>query len=78
MSRVANRIIDLPSGVTVSVGAGAVTVKGAKGTLSLPLGPGVSVQQQDKKLSVKYEGSEPGAHDAPARYARTWPTWSPA
>ena len=57
MSRVANRIIDLPSGVTVSVGAGAVTIKGAKGTLSMPIGPGVSVQQQDKKLSVKYEGS---------------------
>ncbi|MFI4869638.1 MAG: 50S ribosomal protein L6 [Steroidobacterales bacterium] len=57
MSRVANRIIDLPSGVTVSVAAGAVTVKGTKGALSMRLGPGVSVQQQDKKLSVKYEGS---------------------
>jgi len=56
MSRVANRIIDLPTGVTVSVAAGAVTVKGAKGTLSMPIGPGVSVQQQDKKLAVKYEG----------------------
>ena len=57
MSRVANRIIDLPSGVTVSVSAGAVTVRGAKGALSLPIGPGVSVQQQDKKLSVKYQGT---------------------
>ena len=32
MSRVANRIIDVPSGVTVSVAAGNVTVKGAKGS----------------------------------------------
>src|ERR1700733_14811516 len=57
MSRVANRIIDVPSGVTVSVAAGNVTVKGAKGALTMALGPGVSVQQQDKKLSVKYEGT---------------------
>src|SRR3984885_586515 len=58
MSRVANRIIDLPSGVTVSVAAGAVTVKGAKGTLTMPIGTGVSIEQQDKKLSVKYLGNE--------------------
>ena len=58
MSRVANRIIDLPTGVTVSVAAGAVTVKGAKGTLTMPIGTGVSIEQQDKKLSVKYQDSE--------------------
>ena len=58
MSRVANRIIDVPSGVTVSVAAGNVTVKGAKGALTMALGPGVSVQQQDKKLTVKYQGNE--------------------
>jgi len=58
MSRVANRIIDLPSGVTVSVAAGAVTVKGTKGALTMPIGPGVSIEQQDKKLSVKYEANE--------------------
>ena len=34
MSRVAKRVIDLPAGVTVSVAANVVTVKGAKGTLS--------------------------------------------
>jgi large subunit ribosomal protein L6 len=58
MSRVANRIIELPSGVTVSVAAGAVTVKGAKGALTMTIEPGVSLQQQDKKLTVKYEGTE--------------------
>jgi len=58
MSRVANRIIDLPSGVTVSIAAGNVTVKGAKGALTMAIGPGVSVEQQDKKLSVKYAGTE--------------------
>jgi large subunit ribosomal protein L6 len=58
MSRVANRIIDLPSGVTVSVAGDAVTVKGAKGALTMLIGAGVSIEQQDKKLSVKYEGTE--------------------
>ena len=58
MSRVPNRIIDLPSGVTVSVSGGAVTVKGAKGALTMPISPGVSIEQQDKTLSVKYEATE--------------------
>jgi large subunit ribosomal protein L6 len=58
MSRVANRIIDVPAGVTVSVAAGVVTVKGAKGTLSLPVGNGISVEQQDKQLSVKFQGDD--------------------
>ncbi len=56
MSRVANRLIDLPAGVTVSVAADAVTVKGAKGALTVAIGAGVSVVQQDKKLAVKYQG----------------------
>jgi large subunit ribosomal protein L6 len=56
MSRVANRSIELPAGVSVSVAAGAVTVKGAKGTLTLPLVAGVSVVQQDKQLAVQYQG----------------------
>jgi len=58
MSRVAKRVIDLPSGVTVSLAADLVTVKGAKGSLSLPLGSGVSVVQEEKKLSVKYQGDD--------------------
>lgn len=58
MSRVANRLIDLPTGVTVSVAADAVTVKGAKGALTVAIGPGVSVVQQDKKLAVKYQGDD--------------------
>jgi large subunit ribosomal protein L6 len=58
MSRVANRIIDVPAGVTVSVAAGVVTVKGAKGSLSLPVGNGISVEQQDKQLSVKFQSDQ--------------------
>ena len=57
MSRVANRIIDLPSGVTVSVAAGNVTVKGAKGALTMALGPGVSLQQQPRDASKSRQRS---------------------
>jgi large subunit ribosomal protein L6 len=58
MSRVANRIIDLPSGVTVSVTPAAVVIKGSRGSLSLILGAGVSVVQQDKTLAVKFQGDD--------------------
>jgi large subunit ribosomal protein L6 len=58
MSRVASRPIDLPSGVTVTVTAGAVTVKGAKGSLSLPVPNGISVVQENKQVAVKFEGND--------------------
>ena len=54
MSRVANKIIEIPTGVTVTVAAGVVTVKGAKGTLSLSMSAGVSVAQDSKQLQVKF------------------------
>ena len=58
MSRVAKQVIDIPSGVTVTVADNAVTVKGAKGTLTLPVGVGVSVAQENKQLQVSY--ADPG------------------
>ncbi len=54
MSRVAKAPVDLPQGVTVTVSADGVTVKGAKGSLSLPLSSGIQVEQQEKRLAVKY------------------------
>ena len=58
MSRVAKRPVDLPQGVTASVAANTVKVKGAKGELSLLVANGVSVEQQDKKLQVKFDGQQ--------------------
>jgi len=49
----AKKPVNLPQGVTVTVDAGSVTVKGAKGTLSLPLAEGVLVEQADKAINVK-------------------------
>jgi large subunit ribosomal protein L6 len=58
MSRVAKRVVDVPSGVTVSLATGQVTIKGAKGSLSLPLSAGVSVVQEEKQLAVQYQGDD--------------------
>jgi large subunit ribosomal protein L6 len=55
MSRVAKRPVDLPQGVTASVAANTIKVKGAKGELSLVVANGVTVEQQDKKLQIKYD-----------------------
>ena len=45
--------VDLPQGVTATIGAEAVTLKGAKGSLTLPLKSGIKVVQQDKHLEVQ-------------------------
>ena len=58
MSRIAKAPVELPQGVTATVAAQAVTIKGAKGSLSLPLDGGVSVVQTEKKLEVKF--TDPG------------------
>jgi len=52
MSRIAKLPVKLPQGVNATVAAGAVTVKGAKGALTLPLGEGISVAQKDQELLV--------------------------
>ena len=58
MSRVAKNPVPLPQGVTATIAAGLVTIKGAKGTLSLPLGRDVSVAEKDKSLQVSFTGAE--------------------
>jgi len=54
MSRIANAPVELPQGVTATIAGEAVTIKGAKGSLSLPLTPGVTVAQAEKKLQVSF------------------------
>ena len=53
MSRVAKKPVELPQGVTATVAGQVVTVKGAKGSLTLPLAPGVSVTQDKQTLLVQ-------------------------
>ena len=53
MSRVAKNPVSLPQGVTATIAADAVTVKGAKGTISLPVRHGLSVTQDGQNLSIE-------------------------
>jgi large subunit ribosomal protein L6 len=57
MSRVAKKPVDLPQGVSATIGADTVTVKGAKGTLTLAIKSGIKVVQQDKQLEVEADAS---------------------
>ena len=52
MSRIAKLPVNLPQGVNATIAAGAVTVKGAKGALTLPLAEGLTVAQKDQTLVV--------------------------
>jgi large subunit ribosomal protein L6 len=52
MSRVAKNPVALPKGVTASVDGAAVTVKGAKGALTLPVRSGLSVVQEGEAVRV--------------------------
>jgi large subunit ribosomal protein L6 len=53
MSRVARNPVALPQGVTATVEGSSVTVKGAKGSLKLPLRPGLSLVQEGQVVSVR-------------------------
>jgi large subunit ribosomal protein L6 len=52
--------VDLPQGVSATIAADAVTVKGAKGSLTLALKSGIKVSQADKTLSVEASGDAEG------------------
>ena len=52
MSRVANSPVSVPNGVEVQLGTDSITVKGAKGTLSMPLPQRVDVKREGESLNV--------------------------
>lgn len=52
MSRIAKAPINLPKGVEVKINGQEISVKGAKGTLSLSLHPTVLLSQEDAVLAV--------------------------
>ncbi|HMK86150.1 MAG TPA: 50S ribosomal protein L6 [Steroidobacteraceae bacterium] len=60
MSRVASKPVDLPQGVSATVGADSVTVKGAKGSLTLVLKSGIKVEVKDKRLEVAAQSAAEG------------------
>jgi large subunit ribosomal protein L6 len=60
MSRVAKKPVDLPQGVSATIGAESVTVKGAKGSLSLALKRGITVVQHEQQLAVEAASAAEG------------------
>ena len=52
MSRIGNRILTIPEGVTVSANDGVITVNGPKGTLSTKLHDGLKLSVEDGTLSI--------------------------
>jgi len=57
MSRVAKRPVPLPKGVTATISPTGVTLKGAKGTLSVSLAKGISVVEEAKELKVVFDAA---------------------
>ncbi|HPE14405.1 MAG TPA: 50S ribosomal protein L6 [Bacilli bacterium] len=55
MSRIGNRILSLPEGVTVEVNGKDVTVKGNKGSLTTRIGKGINAEVKEGKVYVTRE-----------------------
>ena len=53
MSRIGNRILTVPEGVTVTNENGCITVKGPKGELSLALNPNLKVSVEGTEIKVE-------------------------
>ena len=55
MSRIGNRIITVPAGVTIEENDGVVTVKGPKGELKQPMLKGISMKLEGTELTLERE-----------------------
>ena len=62
MSRVANKPIQIPKGVQVTLAEGSVSVKGPKGGSTLPVPAAVGVEQSDGMLRIVQRSQEYGAN----------------
>lgn len=58
MSRIGNKPIPIPAGVTVDIKDGEIEVKGPKGVLNSPLPKGVSCKMEGEELVVERSGNE--------------------
>ena len=52
MSRIGNKPIEIPSGVTVTIDNNTVTVKGPKGELTRTFHPDLTITQEEKVITV--------------------------
>ena len=58
MSRIGNRILTVPAGVTVSVNGNNVTVKGPKGELSTEVNSNINVNVEGNELKITRNSDE--------------------
>ena len=59
MSRIGKAPVELPQGVTVEISGLSMNVTGSKGELTVPIGRGVSVKQDDGEVVVERESESP-------------------
>ena len=59
MSRIGKLPVDIPSGVTITVGDEKITVAGPKGTLEVPVQENTSTKIEDNKIIVTRSDDEP-------------------
>ncbi|MBR3414729.1 50S ribosomal protein L6 [Candidatus Saccharibacteria bacterium] len=59
MSRIGKLPVDIPSGVTITVGDEEITVAGPKGTLKVPVQENTSTKVEDNKIIVTRKDDEP-------------------
>jgi len=58
MSRIGNKVINLPEGVTVTVNGDVAEVKGPKGTLNVTINKGITLKQDGNVLSFTRANEE--------------------
>jgi large subunit ribosomal protein L6 len=63
MSRIGNKVIEVPSGATVQSEESVVTVQGPKGSLRVSLPPGIRLEKQDGRVMARRaEHVDPALH----------------
>jgi large subunit ribosomal protein L6 len=61
MSRIGNKLIETPKGVTVTQEGSQATVKGPKGTLTVPMPSGIAIEKNDGRLQLRRDSDERAA-----------------
>ena len=59
MSRIGKQPIDIPAGVTITVGDKEITVAGPKGQLTVPVQQNTKTTVEDGKITVTRKDDEP-------------------
>ncbi|MDH5597159.1 MAG: 50S ribosomal protein L6 [Candidatus Peregrinibacteria bacterium] len=59
MSRIGKQIIEIPSGVEVTITDQTIKVKGSKGELSFTFDPSISIKKEENSMQVTRNSDEP-------------------